>query len=106
MFKSNRYKENFHYDFVGLLDKHFLINPMDAYVSSGIEIDIFHSEKEEDLIDSYIKQYGTDIIGLSRIVLRANLNRLYRTAKHSNGAGKEKNIDIRKNRRSNLKLIV
>ena len=99
------YKHKFHYDFVELLNKHFIIDPRSAYVPSGIEIDIFHSELEIDLIDDYSKQYGTDVIGLSRIVLRANLNRLYRTSTKADTKGKNIKTTLRKNKRSNLKLI-
>ena len=95
----------FHYDFVQLLNNHFLVDPFDAYVPDGIELEVYHSNKQIDLIRGYVKQYGTDIIGLSRIVLRANLNRLYRTVRRSGVDGGQEGDGDRDNRRTKLQLI-
>jgi radical SAM superfamily enzyme YgiQ (UPF0313 family) len=96
----------FHYDFVQLMNGHFLDNPFDYYEADGIEMAIYHSDKQVDLIDGYAKQYGTDQIGLGRIVLRANMNRLYRTIRRLDiGDEADSGEGQRESKRSKLKLI-
>ena len=75
--KMNRTRK-FHFDFEQLMDNHFAIDPFDVYMPEGINVEVYHSKEQIDLIRSYEKQYGTDLIGLGRILLRANMDRLYR----------------------------
>ncbi len=74
----------FHYDFPALLDKLFEADPTAFRVPKGVEIEILHTDQQRDLIEGYIRQYTTTPIGLGRILLRANMNRLYRTARKAN----------------------
>ncbi len=75
----------YHYDFPALLDKRFEADPSQFRVPEGLEIEILHTGYQRELIESYIKQYTTTLIGLGRILLRANMNRLYRTARRVKG---------------------
>lgn len=101
---STTYK--FHYDFVQLMDNKFLDDPFKARTAEGVEVEFYHSDQQIDLINSYAKQYGTDLIGLGRIVLRANMNRLYRSARRldmKDDLGTQG--ELGSNRRSKLQLI-
>ena len=85
--KMNRTRK-FHFDFRQLMYNRFAIDPFDVYMSEGINIEVYHSKEQIDLIRGYEKQYGCDLIGLGRILLRANMDRLYRSARLSNTASK------------------
>ena len=80
--KMNKIRE-FHFDFIQIMDNHFEIDPFDVYVPEGINIEVYHSKEQINHIRSYEKQYGTDMIGLGRILLRANMDRLYRRARNT-----------------------
>ena len=67
----------FHYDFKKLWDNHFDMNPFDVHMPKGVEVSLSHSENQIGLIRTYETQYGTSLIGLGRILLRANMDRLY-----------------------------
>ena len=69
----------YHYDFPALLDKRFEADPSQFRVPEGLEIEILHTGYQRELIESYIKQYTTTLIGLGRILLRANMNYFYQT---------------------------
>ena len=69
----------YHFDFVKQFNNKFSIDPADLFSLEGITHQIFHTSYQKDLIAGYINQYGTDIIGLGRILIRANMNRLYRS---------------------------
>lgn len=74
--QSGRY----HYDFVTLLNSHFTINPFEVACPEGIDLVFEHTPKQRTLVEGYVNQYGTTLIGLGRILIRANMGRLYRTA--------------------------
>ncbi len=76
-------EDTFHYDFKWLADQFFVCDFEESYRPDGIRLEVKHTTEQAALIDSYVKQYGTDIIGLSRIVLRANMNRLYRSVHYA-----------------------
>ena len=67
----------FHYDFKKLLDNHFSTDPLETYMPQGIDTKLTHTKDQVSLIKTYEDQYGTDLIGLGRILLRANMARLY-----------------------------
>lgn len=71
-------KRVFHFDFPKLKECKFEIAPEMVYFPEGREMEIYHSDSQRKLIEGYISQYGTDLIGISRILVRANMNRLYR----------------------------
>ncbi|MBZ5557426.1 MAG: cobalamin-dependent protein [Acidobacteriia bacterium] len=74
-------RRSFHYDFPALVARSFRGDPRDARRTEGVEVEMYHSEQQKQLIGTYVKQYSTSLIGLGRILLRANMNRLYRTAR-------------------------
>lgn len=77
-------RQTFRYDFARLMENKFMIDPFEVYSPEGIEVEVYHSEKQLDLIGGYLNQYGDSLIGLGRILIRANMNRLYRSARSAN----------------------
>ena len=79
-------KRTFHFDFAKLLEDRFRTHPAEVERPDGMEMEIGHTDKQKKLIDSYVQQYTTSLIGLGRILLRANMNRLYRTVRPTGGS--------------------
>jgi hypothetical protein len=73
----------FHYDFPKLMGNSFTLNPFKVSRPDGVEIEFFHSSAQRDLISGYINQHGTSMISLGKILVRANLGRMYRSARIS-----------------------
>ena len=71
-------RETFQFDFVELAQENFTGDPHGAYAPDGVEIEIFHTDHQKKMIDGYIKQYGTTVIGLGRILLRSHIAAMYR----------------------------
>jgi radical SAM superfamily enzyme YgiQ (UPF0313 family) len=71
----------FHYDFVAMLQERFMCDPFEYERPEGVELIVDHSPLQCDLVNGYVQQYGTTLIGLGRILIRANMGRLYRSAK-------------------------
>ncbi len=80
-------KCRFHYDFVSLLEERFLCDPFEYERPEGIDILVDHTPQQAELVEGYVRQYGTTLIGLGRILIRANMGRLYRSAKLVDAAG-------------------
>ncbi len=78
-------KRTFHFDFAALVEGKFLQDPLSLARPGGIEMEIFHNDHQRDLISGYVTQYGSDLIGKGRILIRANMNRLYRSARRLDG---------------------
>jgi len=74
-------KRTFHFDFAALVEGKFLQDPLSLAQPEGIEMEMFHNDHQRDLISGYVTQYGSDMIGKGRILIRANMDRLYRSAR-------------------------
>lgn len=74
-------KRVFHFDFPKLMGSNFEIDPEASYLPEGREMEIYHSDSQCKLIEGYVAQYGQDLIGIGRILVRANMNRLYRSVR-------------------------
>lgn len=77
----------FHYDFVALLEERFMADPFAYERPAGVDVVVDHTPEQRELVHGYVKQYGTTLIGLGRILIRANMGRLYRSAKTVDAAG-------------------
>ena len=77
----------FHFNFAMLLKNLFVPDPMKAYQPEGIEVEVFHSDSQRELISGYIRQYGEDLIGDPRLLIRNDINLWYRTARNNKGDG-------------------
>lgn len=97
---------HFSYDFAKLMETKFTVDPAEAYHPEGVAVEIYHSDQQRDLISGYVNQYGTSLIGLGRILIRANMNRLYRSARSATGdIMVEAQETLRDNKRSHNNLI-
>ena len=74
-------RKTFHFDFAALVEGKFLQDPLTLARPEGIELEIYHNDRQRELITGYVTQYGADTIGKGRILIRANMNRLYRSAR-------------------------
>ncbi len=80
-------KQTFHFDFAALVEGKFLQNPLSLARPKGIELGIFHNDHQRELIAGYVTQYGSDLIGKGRILVRANMDRLYRSVRRLDDSG-------------------
>ena len=74
-------RRTFHFDFAALVEGKFLQDPLSLARQEGIEMEMFHNDYQRELIAGYVTQYGSDLIGKGRILVRANMNRLYRSVR-------------------------
>ncbi|OHC75291.1 MAG: hypothetical protein A3G18_02560 [Rhodospirillales bacterium RIFCSPLOWO2_12_FULL_58_28] len=70
--------ERFDFDFVSLEGNLFKDDPLNYRIQGGVTIRIDHDDGQRELIAAYLKQYGTSINGLGRLLLRSHVNKLYR----------------------------
>ena len=89
-------RRTFHYDFAKLLESRFRVHPFDNERPEGVELEILHTDQQRKLINNYVRQYTTSLIGLGRILLRANMNRLYRTVRYSGPGGAAEAVKLPK----------
>ena len=73
-------KVDLNFDFKNIAFSNFNINPSDCFTEQSKPTKIFHTEEQKEMIQSYLDQYGQDVDGLGRILMRAPLNKLFRTA--------------------------
>lgn len=69
--------ETFDFDFVALMGRRFEANPAD-HTGRRYRLRIRHTDEQRQLIEAYIRQYGTSTNGLGRFLLRTHVNKLYR----------------------------
>lgn len=68
----------FDFDFAALEREMFRAEPEEFILAAGVSFTFAHSEDQRDLITTYVNQYGTDVVGLGRILIRSHVNKLYR----------------------------
>ncbi len=76
-------KRTFHFDFVALAEKNFMPDPAKLHLPEGLEIEVLHSDYQQEMIREWIQQHGTEINGLGRLVSRAQVSQLYRQARYA-----------------------
>ena len=86
-----------------MIRNNFDINPLECKLKKEVSYDFYHSESQIKLIQMYFNQYGRDDIGLGRIVLRANMNRLHRSVSSNNEIFEP--VDEEYNKRQKQKMI-
>ena len=90
----------FHFDFVKLLDSNFGKNPFDHKKPDGVKVEIYHTKRQQEIIEGYIDQFGTTLVGLGRILNRAHIAAMHRDAKYL----EEKNMNkLRKKSKTDIK---
>jgi hypothetical protein len=68
------------FDFLGLEEQAFHADPRRFRHQESVTVRIAHSAEQRRTIATYLKQYGTSVDGLGRLLLRAHVNKLYRSA--------------------------
>lgn len=68
----------FAFDFAALEKSNFTIDPFSVARPDGIKVQVFHTSEQQHLIGNYVKQYGTSLVGLGRILLRSHIAAMYR----------------------------
>ena len=68
-----------HFDFIQLVHTNFTLNPFEYMKPDGVEIKIFHSERQRTMIDQWINQHGVTVNGLGRLLSRAQISAMYRS---------------------------
>lgn len=83
---SLTFTEEFTYDFEALAAESFESDPDRYATAQPCEIAFHHTDEQKHAMRSYINQYGTDTLGIGRILMRAHLKRLFRTITVENRA--------------------
>lgn len=68
------------FDFKALENNRFKVDPLQHRTSKPVQLMIAHTADQKSTIEKYLKQYGTSLDGLGRLLLRAHVNKLYRAA--------------------------
>lgn len=74
------YERTFSFDFSLALERQGPLSPQDYLLPTPSRFKFFHYAEKAALISEYTQQYGISEDGLTRIVMRAPLNELYRDA--------------------------
>lgn len=68
----------FHYNFCALEERGFKILPDEFSKPNGIAIHFAHTEDQKKIIGDNLQRYGSDSIGISRILSKFNVTKMYR----------------------------
>jgi len=72
-------KTSFHFDFATIMKNNFIVDPMAFKLPEPVEYTIAHDEEQKKMIGDCIKEYGTSIDGLSRVIMfRIHYKKLFR----------------------------
>jgi radical SAM superfamily enzyme YgiQ (UPF0313 family) len=77
---NEEFTEPFHFNFPELMKNNFEGNPYDFYAPQGLTHKIINNDVQKDKMFKDIRQYGSTIDGLSRILQRTNISSVYRDA--------------------------
>ncbi|KZZ54154.1 hypothetical protein A3761_15085 [Oleiphilus sp. HI0123] len=84
---DKQYSFDTNFDLKGIQSHDYLVDPDRYFMERKNRIDIQHTPGQSDLIQTYIKQYGCETIeGKGRILMRAPIHELYRTAVTHHGS--------------------
>ena len=67
-----------------MVELNFDTDPFKYYHKEGIDISFHHTNNQLKMIEDYKNQYGTTLVGLGRILSRANIERLFLTIHGTN----------------------
>lgn len=78
------FNANFHYDFLALENAQFKDAPDAFRKPESILASFIHTEEQKQNIEGYLKVYGGDIVGISRILSKIYVGKIYRTLVQKN----------------------
>jgi len=76
--KNAVHEGSFHFDFQVLAEGNFGDDPMKHYHAEPRAIRLYHSRIQKDVIDKWVRQFGTTVNGLARMLSRAQISAMYR----------------------------
>lgn len=68
----------FYFDVRKMIKSNFQLNMKDIKLSKPLLIKFIHNQQQKEIIKSQIKQFGTTIIGLARVLSRVHVKKIYR----------------------------
>ena len=74
----------FHYDFVALERLDFKSLPDGFDKPEGVEVSFFHTDEQKKIIEGALGVYGGDVVGISRILSKIHVSKIYRTLAEQN----------------------
>ena len=77
------------FDFPALEALGYRADPRDHVRPEQSQLKIAHNSEQHEMITTYLKQYGTSLDGLGRLLLRAHVNKLYRSVEPSTTSATE-----------------
>ncbi|MFB3146008.1 MAG: radical SAM protein [Nitrospirales bacterium] len=75
---SAKYEAQFHFDFQAIMAQEYVIDPQEYMLDRPVTYSFSHLGDQKRALDAYVYQYGTTVLGLGRILLRAHVKRLFR----------------------------
>ena len=75
---THAFEGAYHFDFHAMLAKDYEGSPREYLLEKPIRVSFNHNESQKQAMEAYIKQYGTSVVGLGRILMRAHVKRLFR----------------------------
>ena len=76
---SHVFAADFHYDFLALESAQFKDIPDVFSKPDGVSVSFMHTDEQKKNIEGYLKVYGEDIVGISRILSKIYVGKIYRT---------------------------
>ncbi|RMH36195.1 MAG: hypothetical protein D6690_06995 [Nitrospirae bacterium] len=73
------YDATFHYRFLDFAADRFDGDPHLYAQGQETTLHFHHTPDQKGMMEGYLRQYGTSLTGLGRILLRSHVKRLYRT---------------------------
>ncbi len=71
-------------------DSNFAKDPFKLKRPEGMSIEAYHTKRQQNIIEGYIDQFGTTLVGLGRILNRAHIAAMHRDARYS-GSNQDQN---------------
>lgn len=75
---SKTFEGSYHFDLQSLLSRDYEGAPLDYSLQKPVRVSFSHNEAQKSAMESYIKQYGTSVVGMGRILMRAHVKRPFR----------------------------
>ena len=74
----------FHYDFVALERLDFKLLPDGFNKPEGVAVSFFHTDEQKKIIEGALGVYGGDVVGISRILSKIHVSKIFRTLAEQN----------------------
>ncbi len=72
------YRDKFYFDWEGMKRENFAENNEKFRLASPVKVEFRHTKEQAKAMDNYLDEFGSDVIGMSRIFSRIHLKKMYR----------------------------